>query len=83
MIEVEIKLPIASPADLEVIRAELLKIGFAESRRLENTIPILTTAGERYELADRRCGFGKRKTASPEQSGRRSILRERSWIRRR
>lgn len=35
MIEVEIKLPIASPADLEIIRAELLKIGFAESRRLE------------------------------------------------
>ena len=35
MIEVEIKLPLASPADLEVIRAELLKIGFAESRRLE------------------------------------------------
>lgn len=35
MIEVEIKLPIASPADLEIIRTELLKIGFAESRRLE------------------------------------------------
>ena len=26
MIEVEIKLPIASPADLEIIRAELLKL---------------------------------------------------------